>query len=77
VEPHPTPHAFFAFGSNAPNPLAGDGVILGICNGIKDLNRLFGFHRGIGEKVPSREGSEEEGATSGEGGKGGREGKEP
>jgi len=28
VEPHPTPHAFFAFGSNAPNPLAGDGAVL-------------------------------------------------
>ena len=48
VEPHPPLGAFFAFGSNAPNPLAGDGAILGIGKVIKDLHRLFGSHRGIG-----------------------------
>jgi len=52
-EPHPTPHAFFAFGSNAPNPLAGDGVILGIGKAIKELHRLFGSHRGIGVLRPA------------------------
>jgi len=35
-------------GSNAPNPLAGDGAIHGICKICKNLHRLFGFHRGIG-----------------------------
>jgi hypothetical protein len=36
-------------GSNAPNPLPGDGAIHGICKICKALHRLFGFHRGIGE----------------------------
>jgi hypothetical protein len=58
VEPHPTPHAFFAFGSNAPNPLAGDAVILGICKVIKDSHRLFGSHRGIGESLGGGEAGE-------------------
>jgi len=61
VEPHPTPHAFFAFGSNAPNPLAGDGVILGICEAIKDLHRLFGSHHGIGEGSSIRVGKAKDG----------------
>jgi len=48
AEPHPTLGAFFASGSNAPNPLAGDWAAIPAMKIHGDLHFHFAFHRGIG-----------------------------